>query len=289
MSPVTADPARRPGICDAHVHLYGPLSRYPIEGVSPYTVPDLGVPELLQRMDAAGVERAVIVHPAVSGRDNRRTLDALAEHPARFRGVLVPPLTPPDEATLAAWHARGVRGLRFSYTASAQAGMALDENLVARIAEYGWHAQVHLEPNTLLAVEDRLSALKAPVVIDHMARIQAGQGIAHPAFGSLLRLLDRGHAWVKLSAPMRLSTAPTSPYGDVTPMAKALIAHAPERVIWGSDWPHVNLATPSPPYASLLALAHAWTDSSEARQRLLVGNACALYGFPPPAALDSGH
>lgn len=271
-------------VCDAHVHLYGPLSRYPVSGKPPYPVPDLGIPELLQRMDAAGVERAVIVHPAVSGRDNRRTLDALAEQPERFRGVLVPPLVPPDDATLASWHALGVRGLRFSYTHTAQSGMALDKTLVARIAELGWHAQVHLEAEGLLALENQLALLGAPVVIDHMARIPAIQGTAHPAFDSLLRLLDRGHVWVKLSAPMRMSESSTPPYGDVGAVAQALLAHAPERVVWGSDWPHVNLTHPAPSYDVLLELARHWADTAEARHRLLIGNACSLYGFPDPAS-----
>lgn len=272
------------GACDAHVHLFGPLATYPASLDAPYVVPDLGAAQLLQCMHGAGVGRAVIVHAAVSGRDNHLTLDALRAHPQRFRGVIVPPLERPDDDALRHWHALGVRGVRFSYTRSAQAGMAIDQELLARMAALGWHAQVHLEPHQLLELEASLSRLGVPVVIDHMARIPAAEGAQGPAFAALQRLLERGHVWVKLSAPMRLSASSGPPYADVMPMVQALARQAPQRMLWGSDWPHVNLPSAPPPYAVLLGLICDWLDDPALIRQVLVDNPAELYGFAAAAA-----
>jgi len=269
--------ARQAGACDAHVHLFGPLTQYPIRGPAPYAVPDATPSQLIAQMDAAGVAHAVVVHAAVSGRDNRRTLDALRAHPDRFRGVLTPPLTLPDDDQLSDWHGLGVRGIRFSYTRTAQPGMAIDSALVGLLAERGWHAQVHLEPEHLLELEGMLSSLPCPVVIDHMARIPGSAGPNNPALLALRRLLDRGHVWVKLSAPMRLSDHQQPPYADVIPIARILVEQAPNRLVWGSDWPNVNLPTPAPAYPVLLDLLSQWALDANQRKQILVDNPRALY------------
>ena len=268
---------RQAGACDAHVHLFGPLTQYPSHGSTPYAVPDATPAQLIAQMDAAGVAHAVVVHAAVSGRDNRRTLDALRAHPDRFRGVLTPPLTLPDDGQLADWHDLGVRGIRFSYTRTAQPGMAIDPALVGRLAERGWHAQVHLEPEHLLELEGMLSSLPCTVVIDHMARIPGSAGPNNPALSALRRLLDRGHVWVKLSAPMRMSDHQQPPYDDVTPIARILVEQAPNRLVWGSDWPNVNLATPAPAYPVLLDLLSHWVPDANQHRQILVDNPRTLY------------
>ena len=274
---VTPIVARQAGACDAHVHLFGPLSQYPIRGATPYAVPDATPTQLIAQMDAAGVAHAVVVHAAVSGRDNRRTLDALRAYPDRFRGVLTPPLTLPDDSQRSDWHSLGVRGIRFSYTHTAQPGMAIDPALVGRLAERGWHAQVHLESDHLLELEGMLSSLPCPVVIDHMARIPGSAGPNNPALLALRRLLDRGHVWVKLSAPMRLSDHKQPPYADVIPIARILVEHAPNRLVWGSDWPNVNLPTPAPSYPVLLDLLSHWALDANQHRQILVDNPHALY------------
>ncbi|TXL68199.1 amidohydrolase family protein [Zeimonas arvi] len=270
------------GACDSHVHLYGPLDRYPVAPQAAYAVPDATPEEFLSLQKAAGISRAVIVHAVASGRDNRRTLDALCEHPDRFRGVLTPPLALPTDQQLANWDRIGVRGIRFSYTGSAQPGMKIDLALVRRIAALGWHAQVHIEHDQILELEGLLSDLPGRVVIDHMARIPATGAVSSKSFAALLRLLDRGNVWVKLSAPMRLSAEPGPPYRDVGEMARALVDHAPERLVWGSDWPHVNFPGPIPRYIALLQLMEDWVPDVGLRKRILVDNACELYGFPVP-------
>ena len=270
------------GACDTHVHFYGPLSRYPVAPQAAYDVPDATPEEFISLQRAAGVSRAVVVHAVASGRDNRRTLDVLCEHPDRFRGVLTPPLALPTDQQLASWDRIGVRGIRFSYTGSAQPDMKIDLALVRRIATLGWHAQVHVEHDQILELEGLLSDLPGSVVIDHMARIPATGAVSSKAFAALLRLLDRGNVWVKLSAPMRLSAEPGPPYRDVGEMARALVDHAPERLVWGSDWPHVNFPGPIPSYDQLLQLIEDWVPDFELRKRILVDNACELYGFPAP-------
>jgi predicted TIM-barrel fold metal-dependent hydrolase len=161
--------------------------------------------------------------------------------------------------------------------------MRINPERVARWAALGWHAQVHVEHEQIVDLEPLLRDLQGRVVIDHMARIPAAWGIDCDAFKALLRLIDCGHVWVKLSAPMRMSAEAGPPYRDVALMARSLAAHAPERMLWGSDWPHVNFSGEIPAYGTLLELLEDWVPDSALRQRILVDNACELYGFPLPA------
>lgn len=272
-----------PGACDTHIHLFGPLDRYPPTANAPYVVPDATPSQFADLRRSVGVERAVVVHAAVSGRDNRRTLDALREDPDSLRGVITPPLDELDDATLDEWFQWGVRGVRYSYTGAARPEMRINPEHVARWAAHAWHAQVHVEDEQIVELEPLLSGLAGRVVIDHMARIPAAWGTECEAFRSLLRLIDRGHVWVKLSAPMRISDSIGPPYRDVAVLARALVAHAPDRMVWGSDWPHVNFAGEIPTYGALLDLLEDWAPDSALRRRILVDNPCELYGFPLPA------
>lgn len=284
-----SDPSATPGAtlrftppplsCDSHLHFYGPLDRYPVAGDHVYDVPDATPAQFVAEQRAVGLTRAVVVHANASGRDNRRTLDALREDPVRFRGVVTPPLEAPTDAHLREWDEAGVRGMRFSYVGKPGPGMALDERLVARIAALGWHAQVHVAGDQIVGLADRLLALPCPVVIDHMARIPADWDVDCEAFQTLLRLVDSGRVWVKLSAPMRLSSEALVPYGDVQPFARTLVERAVERMLWGSDWPNVNFAGVVPSYAQLLDLLFDWAPEGSQRQRILVDNPVQVYGF----------
>lgn len=265
--------------CDSHLHFYGPLDAYPVAADHAYEVPDATPAQFIAEQRAVGLERAVVVHANASGRDNRRTLDALREYPASFRGIVTPPLETPSDARLQAWDRAGVRGVRFSYVGRPGPGMALDERLAARIAGLGWHAQVHVAGDQIVGLADRLLALPCPVVIDHMARIPAHWGVDCEAFQTLLRLVDSGRVWVKLSAPMRLSSQALAPYADVQPFARALVERAVERMLWGSDWPNVNFAGVVPSYAQLLDLLFDWAPEASQRQRILVDNPARVYGF----------
>ncbi len=264
--------------CDTHLHFYGPIDQYPVIHNAAYDVPDATPAEFIELQRAVGLNRAVIVHAVATGRDNRRTLDALREHPTRFRGIVTPMTEGVTDAQLKAWDEIGVRGVRFSYVGKPLPGMALDEALISRIAALGWHAQVHVENDQILDLADRLLALPCPVVIDHMARIPASSGVGSKAFQCLLRLVDSGRVWVKLSAPMRLSAC-VHPYTDVRPFGAALVERAAERMLWASDWPNVNFSGVVPSYPQLLDLLYDWAPQAGQRQRILVDNPQQLYRF----------
>lgn len=265
--------------CDSHIHFYGPAAAYPLEHEPAYAVPEATPEQFIDLQGTVGMTRAVVVHAAATGRDNRRTLDALRAYPARFRGVLTPPPLLPDTTTLRQWDELGVRGMRFTYFRNPGTTGHLTPEHLRILQETGWHAQLHVGDNQVAELASWISRLPCPVVIDHLARIPASTGIDGAAFQALQRLLDTGKVWVKLSAPMRCSQAPGLEYADVQPFVRKLVAQAPERLLWGSDWPNVNHPGPIPGYADLLALFLAWVPEQHLRQRILADNAETLYRF----------
>lgn len=270
------------GACDAHIHFYGPREQYPIPAAVGYPIPDGSPAEFFEHQKAVGLSRAVVVNPGNTSPDNQRTLDALRESPSRLRGILTPPAQAPSDATLQEWDSVGVRGVRFNFFKKPSLSDVLDDALIQRFTELGWHTQIQVSDGQIIELSDRLAALPCPVVIDHMARIPAQWGIQSEAFQCLLKLVDTGKVWVKLSAPMRYSAQAQPPYDDVTVMAKALLERAPERMLWGSDWPNVNHDGVIPSYAVLLDLLFDWAPDEATRKQVLVDNPCKLYGFPSP-------
>ena len=267
------------GACDSHIHIFGPERQYPFVRNAAYRAPDATPADYLQLMQRLGLTRAVIVHPAAIGTDNRRTLDAMADHPALFRGIIIPS-DGLNGAALRDLDRRGVRGIRFSSVGGQAGQQTIDQGLASHLADLGWHAQVHVENAQILDLETIIRKLPCDAVIDHMARIPAAWGIGHPAFRCLLSLVETGRVWVKLSAPMRYSAADRPPYADVTPMARALAAAAPDRMLWGTDWPHVHFNRGIIPNdADLLDLLAVWVPDAAVRQRILVDNPARLYRF----------
>ncbi|CAO3436434.1 amidohydrolase family protein [Azospirillum doebereinerae] len=282
------------GACDCHTHVFGPPDRYPWAGERDYTPGAAGVADLLALQRRLGLERVVIVHPSPYGTDNRRTLDALAElGPARSRGVAV--IDPAiDDADLRRLHDAGVRGARVVLESGgrhdpAVAGPMLLET-ARRVAPFGWHLQTYTRLPVILALQEMLESLPVPLVIDHFGRADAAAGVSQPGFEALLSLVRGGKAYVKLSAPHRVSTQPD--LGDVAPIARALIAANPERTLWGSDWPHtgggggraqrsrdaIEPFTPIDDGAVLHRLAQ-WAGNDAVLRRILVDNPARLYGF----------
>lgn len=270
------------GACDTHIHFYGPFDRYPLASEVHIPVHNATPADFFERQRVVGMARAVVVNAAATGLRNQRTLDALRESPERLRGIITPPPETPSDAELAEWDKVGVRGVRFNHFGKPLPGMALDDLLIQRLSTLGWHAQVQVGDRQILDLAERLASLPCPLVIDHMARIPAQWGIQSEAFQCLLRLVDRGNVWVKLSAPMRYSSQSGPPYSDVAVMAKKLVQHAPERMLWASDWPNVNHDGVIPDYGVLLDLLFDWAPDEAVRKQILVDNPCALYGFPPP-------
>jgi predicted TIM-barrel fold metal-dependent hydrolase len=271
-----------PGACDCHIHLFGPTEKYPFDANAAYHAEDALPETYIAWQKTLGLSRAVIIHPTALGRNNARTLDALALYPERFRAVAVP-ADDVGDAELDRMHELGVRGCRFTSVATYANAPALNKDLIARIAARGWHAQFLLEGQQLPEMHDDLMALPCDVVIDHMGRVPADLGTHHPAFRTLLRMLESGKVWVKLSGPMRFSKQDRMPYSDTLAFARRLVETNPERLVWGSDWPHINYNHGVMPNdGDLLDLMHDWVPDEATRNRILADNPAVLYDFPAP-------
>lgn len=267
------------GTCDTHFHVFGPLVHFPYQPDRSYTPPEASV-ETYRRLQATlGIDRCVIVQPSVYGTDNACTLTAMQRLGSACRGVAVIDETF-ETPQLDALHAAGIRGIRFNLLFRGGTGLDSLERLAKRIAPLHWHVQLLLDGRDLPAMADRLQALPVDIVVDHMGHAPAALGVEHPGNQALLALVRGGRCWVKLSGAYRISNL-TVPYADVTPLAHALIAAGPERVVWGSDWPHPAIPCPMPNDGDLFDLVGQWTDDPVQQHKLLASNAAVLYGFPP--------
>ena len=228
-----------------------------------------------------GTQRAVVVQPAAYGTDNSVTLDAIAALGRdRTRGIAV--LHPEaSREELARLDAGGIRGLRFSIHDPATAAVSADmiAPLAARVAPLGWHVQLHLRAEQILAHAELIRTLPCPIVFDHMARLPLPEGIDHPAYAFVGALLDAGRAWVKLSGPYLESRDGAPGHADAAAVAKAFAARALSRCVWGSDWPHPTEREGKPDDAALRALLDDWVPDARAREAVLVSNPATLYGF----------
>lgn len=278
-SPKEPDVRLPAGSCDAHCHIFGPGDVFPYAPERTYDPPDVSRHDLRRRHDHLGLDRAVIVQSACHGTDHAGLLDALRAEPDRYRGVaLITPET--TDAAIAELHEAGVRGFRLNFLPHLGAAPSPEtiDALVRKVAPYGWHVQLHVAGNGVRDLAGRIRAIEIPVVIDHMARVDLRDGLRGPAVEALLGLLDAG-VRVKLSGSDRLSvTGP--PYDDAAELARLLAAHAPGRVLWGTDFPHPNITGPSPDDGALADLLGRIAPDPEARHRLLVTNPAELYGFP---------
>lgn len=265
-----------PGACDAHCHVFGPPDRFPYAPSRRYEPTDTPKEALAALHERLGVSRAVIVQASAHGTDNRAMLDALAWRPDRYRGVVVID-DRFDAATLRAMDAAGVRGARFNFVQSlgGHPDPAVVARVVERIAPLGWHLVLHVKGEDLLVLEPMIRALPIPFVIDHMGRVDVARGQAQPAFAVLRDLLTLDGAWVKVSGAERMAPYP---YGDALPFARTLVADRPDRVLWGTDHPHPNLADPVDE-RDLIDLIPQIAAEPSVRQRLLVTNPATLYGF----------
>lgn len=265
-----------PGACDSHFHLFGPPERHPYIENPPYMPPSVGVDDYRRMLRALGIERAVIVHTVIN-RDYQGALDALHASEGRWRAIALPDLKM-SESELALLDEAGFRGVRFNPYYNAEQELRILDEVVARIKPFGWHVQFHLDARDLVELAPRLEQLPLEIVIDHLGHMPLAAGITHPGFQVLLRWLREQRCWVKLSAPMRFED-PLPPYPHVIPFAQALIEAGPDRVVWGSDWPHVVFTGHMPNDGELLDLLALWAPNPALRKRILVDNPAALYGF----------
>ena len=267
--------------CDSHLHVFGPAGRYPYQATRAYTPPD-SPPEEMRKLHAAlGIGRAVLVQASVHGTDNRAILDAVATDPARLRAVAAV-TEEVTEAELRRLHEGGVRGFRVNLVDKGGMpfrSLAALEAMAARVQPMGWHAEllVHVEDSEEFRQIAR--RLPIPVCVGHLGYTKAASALTHPGYRDFLALLKDGRCWAKLTGPYRISAADRAPYADVAPLAQAVVEAAPTRVVWGTDWPHVMLKGVMPNDAALLDLLADWVPDAATRQRILVDNPAALYGF----------
>jgi 2-pyrone-4,6-dicarboxylate lactonase len=277
------DPAtRRPVLplplkaCDCHAHIFGPWKRYPLSADPAYLPAEAPLPDYLRMLRALGCSRAVLVQPLPYGTDNSAMVAALRSGSFPLRGIaLIDEAT--TDAQLEELHLAGVQGVRRHLTGNTAAAVAALPALAARIKRFGWHLQCYLQAAETPDIDRGLLDLPVPVVIDHFGMVPAAGGVDSPGFQMLLRLARSGRCWFKLSAPYRISSqSPRFP--DVTPLARALLAAAPDRCVWGTDWPHPNVST-MPNDGDLADLLSEWIPDETLRRKVLVDNPERLYGF----------
>jgi 2-pyrone-4,6-dicarboxylate lactonase len=264
------------GAWDAHIHAIGTPERFALAVDRSYTPAFVPIEAYVELMDRMGLAHAVLVQPSVYATDNRAMLDALRRYPERFRGVAVVDKDIGDRE-LASLDAAGVRGVRANLLNRGGISLADAAALAHRFVDYGWHLQLQIDVSTFDAF-DAIDALPVDIVVDHMGFMTPDKGVDSPGFRRVLQLVESGRCWVKLSAPYRLTAWRQRGFDDVLPLARALIAANPSRMLWGSDWPHTDLQTDMPDDGELLGLLAAWTSSAYIRDDILVRNPAALYG-----------
>lgn len=267
-----------PGACDTHAHVVAADAQaYPMVAGRSYTPHPATEQSYLSMLDAQGMARGVLVQISVYGTDNRYMLEVLRRHPDRLRGIGVVAPTVTD-AELEAMHAAGVRGLRINVLFGGGIGFDAMETLARRIAGLGWHMQFLMDARQLPELMPRMRKLPVPGVIDHMGHMPVAQRTDSAGFQAMRHLLREHGWWAKLSGAYRISERHDS-HDDVTPWARALIEAAPERLVWGSDWPHVHITRMVNAGRLRNQLAD-WAPDPEVRKRILVDNPQRLYGFP---------
>jgi predicted TIM-barrel fold metal-dependent hydrolase len=262
-----------PGGCDTHFHIFGPQNRFPLNTRRRLEVEDCTVDDLIAMHNALGLTRGLIVQSFQHGFSYEYMLHALSRDPKRFRGCIIPA---PDvtDRELKILADAGVVATRFGF----KSAKTIDRRMFDRYRSFG------LQPHYLVHGESEISAWREQIlatpgrfVIEHMGYPQVERGLGDPCFRFTLECIETGRCWVKLSP--RCSAQPTIPFNDVLPFVHALVERAPERLVWGSDWPHPNYFNPMPNDADLLDLMLEWAPDETARRRIMIDNPSELFGF----------
>ena len=270
-----------PGATDCHCHVFEDPQKYPLVAERSYTPPLCPLSAYLRMIDTLGIERTVQVNASTYGCDNSVTLDVIAKlGQKRARGVagVAPDVSAMELKRL---HHGGMRGVRLSTMVKGYGGPELLDAVAAKIKPFGWHVQLHVEKAAeLAALETKLLDHPTPIVFDHLGRVRGSEGVNAPGFQALLRILKlRDDCWAKLSSWYRLSDSGAPTYADMQPLVQALVAARPDRVVWGSNWPHPIWGGFMPNDGDLLDTLCDWVPDAAALKRILVTNPARLYGF----------
>lgn len=265
--------------CDSQFHVLGPRGKYPVRPGAVYEMPTATIETALAMHRTLGISRGVIVQPTTYGADHSVTLDGLALAGPNYRGCAnAAVFETASDSDLDTLHRAGVRGARFT---RAGLGISFDAaafaRIMARIRELGWYVKVQPEVEGIAGTIDQFERLDVPVLIDHMGRADPSRGADDPSRGRLLELLRRGNVWAMLSLTEKLSRA-GAPWDDVIPLVRALVETAPDRIVWGSDWPHPVSVRQPPNEGDLVDFLFRATDAAE-RQAILVDNPARFFGF----------
>jgi 2-pyrone-4,6-dicarboxylate lactonase len=275
---------RRPSIklppdsCDCHAHVLGPTDRFPYIPERRFTPPDAPIAAYVHMERALGVERGVLLQPSVYGLDNRSMLAAIAQ--TDFPIFAVAAIDPnSSEAELRRMHEARVRGVRISTQFTAGTPFDRSRDIADRVKQFGWHIDLGTDLGAAPEIADVLTKLPVDVVIDHMGGLKAvAGGFTGAGFKALARLLETGHVWVKLSGANTISNQ-DFPYADVVSFAQRLVQIAPERLLWGTDWPHLSMKGRMPNDGELCELLAEWVPDEATRRKILADNPARLYGF----------
>ncbi|MFN3656261.1 MAG: amidohydrolase family protein [Pseudolabrys sp.] len=265
-----------PGACDAHCHVFGPGDRFPYAPNRRYTPADAPKEMLRALHDHLGVSRAVIVQASCHGTDNAAMLDCIASDPARYRGVAIVDDTFTDK-DFDALDRGGVRGVRFNFVKhlGGAPDMGVFDRVIDRIKGRGWHVVLHLDAKDIESLAPMIRKLPVPFIIDHMGRVPAKDGVNQAPLKALLDLAKLENCWIKVCGSERIDFPP---YDKAVPVAHAILSAIPERVLWGTDFPHPN-ATHEADEADLVDLVPQFAPEPLAQRRVLVDNPARLYGF----------
>jgi len=267
-----------PNSCDAHCHVFGPHATFPYSDKASYWPPDADKHALKRIHDKLGIERAVLVQASCHGIDNRGMLDAIKTSNGAYRGVCIAndSLSENDFQDM---HHGGVRGVRFNFVKhlGGAPDLVMMKTVLDRVKPLGWHLVIHVNAEDLIAYADFFNAIDMDIVVDHMARVPTSEGVGQQAYQILLDVMQRDNWWVKVCGAERIAVAP--PFYDAVPYAQGLVEVAPDRVIWGTDYPHPNIKKYMPNDADLLDLVPLIARDEAMQRKILVDNPARLYGF----------
>jgi len=267
-----------PKSCDSHVHVFGDFTKFPLSPTRSFTPPEAPVTDMRKMLDVIGIERAVIVHSSAYGLDTRVSEAAVLSDTEHLRGVAV---TGPDtpQKDIERLNAAGFCGTRLSTVVKGTLSFNSLEAIAANVRPFDWHIAVHInKSDELIALAPRLLSMGNSFVIDHIARVRGDEGIHSPGYKVLIDLLASGRCWVKVSALHRTSSE-DAPWNDMRPLVEGVLEARPDRVVWGTDWPHVNQYDSMQNDGDLLdAFAH-WVSDEHLREQVLVHNPAVLYRF----------
>jgi predicted TIM-barrel fold metal-dependent hydrolase len=267
-----------PLACDAHCHVFGPAAKFPYDPKAAYTPEDAPFEALQNLHGKLGLQRAVIVHASCHGADMRVTLDAIARSGGKYRGTAIIDDSF-SEKQFQEMHDGGIRGVRFNFVKhlGGRPDIGFFKKTIEKLPFFGWHLILHLDAADLVEFDALFRTIRVPMVIDHMGRVKAADGLRQKPFQMLLEWMKHENFWVKICGAERVSSS-GPPFTDAVPFARALVEAAPDRVLWGTDWPHPNVKW-MPDDAALVDLFPLMVPAPALQKKILVDNPARLYGF----------